>query len=139
MKSSLQKQVLVFVMLLSLIGQAFATTSICVMAADEVVVNDGVAMVSPPCHDMVMDTQLDKSNLIKTHSSSSDPNRGCRDGERVGISHDCACPDGGCTASIFFSMTSSTRFIVASESAVRFADSSFISQISSALFRPPIV
>jgi len=132
MKSNFHKQVLVFVMLLSFIGQVFATTSICAMAMDKVEGNGISAMSSAPCHDMMDDS-------TKTSSISNDSSMACCDNESMGISHDCACPDGGCAASISFSLTSSTSSLVTSELAIQFASSSFISQISSALFRPPIV
>jgi hypothetical protein len=133
MKSNFHKQVLVFVMLLSFIGQVFATTSICTMATDKVVSTGTSGMASAPCHEMMMDTQLDNSGI------SSDSNGTCCDDESMAISHDCACPDGGCAASITFGTISSTSSLVASELAIRFASSSFISQTSAALFRPPIV
>ncbi len=132
MKSNFHKQVLVFVMLLSFIGQVFATTSICAMAIDKVDGNGTSAMAASPCHDM-MDAQLDNSGI------SNDSSMACCDNESMGISHDCACPDGGCAASISFSITSSTSPLATSELAIQFASSSFISQISAALFRPPIV
>jgi hypothetical protein len=134
---------------LTYIGQAFAMPMMCMMpASDEV--DSSISSVSvakftdaefkglSPCHQMMSETS--------TAADATPDNVGIMDccdqvdsDSGVAIStHDCACSDGGCSASITFFSSFSYSSLNVSEQPYYYSTIGFPSQIDSALFRPPI-
>lgn len=130
------RQVLVLVMLLSFLGQAFASASVCMSPDDKrgsesrSVSLERSHAAQLPCHQMMSEEKVNNSMSMAMD---------CCDQEVGSLDHSCSCPDGGCTGSLSFLSyaPSSTRFM--SDIPAIFKPQRFSSQVDSALFRPPIV
>lgn len=130
------RQALVLVMLLSFLGQAFASASDCMSPKDKGGSENTSASLErnsdaqSPCHQVMSEVKADIDMSMAMD---------CCDQETATLDHSCSCPDGGCTGSLSFlpHASSSTRFM--SEAPAIFKPQRFSSQIDSALFRPPIV
>ncbi len=118
---------------LTYMGQAFALPMVCDMSSGEVSSSEAVSAVSP-CHRV----QADQGMLKAAETSDLNMLMDCCDQGDASFTHDCACPDGSCAASLTFTLNVSTSFLAFSEQALYFSTTRFLSQIESALFRPPI-
>lgn len=134
--NSISRQVLVLVMLLSFLGQAFASSSACVTTGLEISLEgkstglESREMMAAPCHQGMASMDVDtEMNLAMD----------CCDQDSMAIDHSCSCPDGGCAGSLSFISHISTSSLFISEVSAIFKLNRFASQIDSALFRPPIV
>ena len=112
---------LVLTLLLSFIGQAWGLADICTMQKAE------TSHVSP-CHQMVPSAEIDASN-----------NMDCCDSPTITNQHDCSCPDSSGSASVPFLTQDVTSSFTYNEQANSYSQLGLPHQISSALFRPPIV
>ena len=134
---------------LTYMGQAFAMPMMCMMPASSEVdssissasvtqLTDAEFQGLPPCHQMLSETM--------TAADATPNNVGIMDccdqrdtDSGVTIStHDCACSDGGCSASITFFSNFSDSSLNVTEQSYYYSTIGFPSQIDSALFRPPI-
>ena len=138
MKSIIHKQMLVLVVLLSLVGQAFATTSVCLMnmtpASSEAAKSSQSSMaedinMASPCHKMM---NTNSSVLMDCCEQSSDSDSSLANNDH------CACPDGSSSLSLLLPFSAVKDSALVADGTISHFTSRFISQISSALFRPPI-
>lgn len=118
---------------LTYMGQAFALPMACDMANGDNDTGETTSEVSP-CHSM----QANPKALLEAQASSISIVMDCCDQTDASITHDCACPDSGCGASLTFILNVSSSSLAISEQALYFSSPRFLSQIDSALFRPPI-
>lgn len=119
---------------LAYMGQAFATPMICMMPVNDVSSNDVSSSTASPCHQMMSEAsdQSPTGTMDCCNQMDSDS-----DGLTM-TSQDCACPDGGCGASLTFVTGFSSSALTISEQPDYYSTIGFPSQIDSALFRPPI-
>ncbi len=116
---------------LTYMGQAFATPMICMMP-----VNDTSSSTVSPCHQIMSEASGSAQAPIEIMDCCDQ-----MDSDSDGLimtSHDCACPDGGCGASLTFVISFSSSALTITEQANYYSTTGFPSQIDSALFRPPI-
>lgn len=124
---------LVFVLLLSLVGQVWAVPDVCSMMSLPVNETTSVSQDSAvsPCHSMnkqsvdslftqMLDTDCCDSNLGLTNQ------------------HQCSCPDSGCSASSTMAVGFTNAVHIVHEPAVHYLTIHFLNQISTSLYRPPI-
>lgn len=149
MKSMIHKQITVLVVLLSLMGQAFATTSICMMnmtnSGNETFNN--ISASSSPCHDAKNSGAGDiEATFLEGDKVSDSLKNTCCDQTSGSSSTDfeltdssCSCLDSGCSVSSIPFSNAVNQSHSSSDSVIIYSNSRFISQIRSALFRPPIV
>jgi hypothetical protein len=139
-QKAIAKHALVLMLLLSFLGQAFASVSVCVMSIDNsksllLEVPLKVALEAPlPCHSIMKEDNVDEVSSSELPSAMD-----CCDDHSIAMDHDCGCPDGSCSASMSFSSQEITSSFTYSEQANSYSQLGFPTQISSALFRPPIV
>jgi hypothetical protein len=143
-QKAIAKHALVLMLLLSFLGQAFASVSVCVMSIDNsksllLEVPLKVALEAPleaplPCHSIMTEDNVDEASSSELPSAMD-----CCDDHSIAMDHDCGCPDGSCSASMSFSSQEITSSFTYSEQANSYSQLGFPTQISSALFRPPIV
>ena len=128
----IRRQVLVLVMLLSFLGQAFASSSACVTSGLEskTTGSENREMMAAPCHQEMASMDVDTEMNMTMD---------CCDQDTMAMDHNCSCPDGGCAGSLSFISHISTSSLFISEVSAIFQLHRFASQIDSALFRPPIV
>ena len=125
--SHISKQALVLMLLLSFLGQAFASASVCAMSmenSDLIVAESSEMNTSLPCHQQMIETETTME---------------CCDEGSMTMDHSCSCPDGGCAGSISFISNVSSNSSFNHNAVSSFITPRFTSQIDSALFRPPIV
>jgi len=120
---------------LTFMGQAFATPMICMMPGNGSA-NDTSSSTVPPCHQMMSEASSSAQSPAGTMDCCDQMDSGS-DGLKM-ISHDCACPDGGCGASLTFVTSFPSSALTISEQPDYYSTIGFPSQIDSALFRPPI-
>lgn len=113
---------------LAYMGQAFAMPMMCMMPANEMAASsvDELSAI-PPCHQM-MSEAVDCCEHMDSASDS----------DLTMTSSDCACPDGGCGASLMLVIGFSCAAFNISEQPNYYSAIGFPNQIDSALFRPPI-
>lgn len=114
-------------------GQAFAMPMICMMPVSA---NEYSSSADSPCHQMMSESS-DSVQLTNDTGVMDCCDQMDSDG-LIMTSHDCACPDGGCGASLIFVTGFSTSALTISEQPDYYSTIGFPSQIDSALFRPPI-
>lgn len=128
---------------LTYMGQAFATPMICMMPANEMV---GVS-TSSPCHDIMPESKANAQPMtnIGTNIGTEAGTMDCCDSTNSGsdtdltiTSHDCACADSGCGASLILIASFSCGSLSINEQSRYYSTIGFLNQIDSALFRPPI-
>ncbi len=121
---------------LTYMGQAFATPMICMMPANGVSSHDTSSSTVSPCHQMMSEASASDQSPTGTMDCCDQ-----MDSDSDGLimtSHDCACPDGGCGASLTFVTSFSSSALTISDQPDYYSTIGLPSQIDSALFRPPI-
>lgn len=120
---------------LTYMGQAFATPMICMMPANEMV----DVSTSSPCHQTMSESSI-SSPMPGTAVGTMDCCDPANSNSDTGLmtSHDCACADSGCGASLIFITSFSCGSLSISEQPQYYSTIGFPNQIDSALFRPPI-
>lgn len=131
---------------LTFVGQAFATPMVCSTSVDE---------TTSPCHQMQTKAKSDdsESNSYQAVSEITDFKKGathsmlmecCNDTDSTNEasstmnSDQCACPDGSSATSLSIITGLSNSLRLLSEQPNYNSITGFLSQIESALFRPPI-
>ena len=130
---AVSRQVLVFVMLLSFLGQAFASPSVCINTERDTANGASVSsernvVMQSPCHQMMSSLEANVDRAMN-----------CCDQDAMAIDHSCSCPDGSCAGSLSFISYLPISSLFITETSAIFELQRFTSQIDSALFRPPIV
>jgi len=129
-------------------GQAFATPMICMMPANEIADASPVPSSSAQSSSAQSNTMLPCHQVMPEASGSTQSPIGAMDccdqmgsesDDLIMTSHDCACPEGGCGASLTFVSSFSSTVLTINEQPDYYSTIGFPSQIDSALFRPPIV
>ena len=129
--SRISKQALVLMLLLSFLGQAFASVSVCAMS---MVSSDVMIVEASEVTSSLLDGSLPcQQQMIETETVMD-----CCDEGSVMMDHSCSCPDGGCAGSISFISNASNSPSFNHDAINSFITARFSSQINSALFRPPI-
>lgn len=121
---------------LTYMGQAFATPMICMMPVNNISSNDASSSPDSPCHQMMSEASDSDQSPTGTMGCCDQMDSGS-DGLKM-ASHDCACPDGGCGASLTFVTSFPSSVLTISDQPDYYSTIGFPSQIDSALFRPPI-
>jgi hypothetical protein len=116
---------------------------ICMMPANEIANASPVPSSSAqsnamlPCHQMM--PEVSGSTQSPVGAMDCCDQMGSESDGLIMTSHDCACPDGGCGASLTFVSSFSSTVLIINEQPDYYSTIGFPSQIDSALFRPPIV
>ena len=123
---------LVLILLLSLVGQAWAVPAICTMAdMTNVEMTDASMIESSPCHSM--------SNQSADSMSIQSMNMDCCDSDSsANNQHDCNCPDSGCASAFTMAVGFTSAAHIVHEQAQHYATVHFLNRISTSLYRPPI-
>lgn len=123
---------LVLILLLSLVGQAWAVPAICTMAdMTNVEMTDASMIESSPCHSM--------SNQSADSMSIQSMNMDCCDSDSsANNQHDCNCPDSGCASAFTMVVGFTNTAHIVHEQAQHYSTVHFLNRISTSLYRPPI-
>lgn len=138
---------LVLILLLSLVGQAWAVPAICTMAdmtnvemTDASMPDDSMTdasmidasmIESSPCHSM--------SNQSADSMSIQSMNMDCCDSDSsANNQHDCNCPDSGCASAFTMVIGFTNTAHIVHEQAQHYSTIHFLNRISTSLYRPPI-
>lgn len=128
---------------LTYMGQAFAMPMICTMSASEMA---ALTASSLPCHQMMSEASASTQSIATSIGTAADTDTmdccdhmdSVNDTGLTMSSDDCACPDGGCGASLTFLTSFSCSALTISGQPHYYSTIGFPNQIDSALFRPPI-
>jgi hypothetical protein len=133
---------LVFILLLSLVGQAWAVSAVCTMTGMTNVdmANSEIAERSP-CHTMSSLSSDDaRAEVVSADSTAiySMSMDCCDSSSDTTNQHDCSCPDSGCSATFTMAVGFTSAVHIVHEQAVHYSTIHFLNRISTSLYRPPI-
>lgn len=127
---------LVLILLLSLVGQAWAVPAICTMAdMTNVEMTDASMIESSPCHSInspAIDSSLDSALMDSINIDCCDTDSSANN------QHDCSCPDSGCSVSFTMVIGFTSAVHIVHEQAAHYSSIHFLNRISTSLYRPPI-